>query len=68
MPSREHFLLNLLMALSTDSFSPTLMVDIPLTTLLRLRTYLPALFGELLYYSKEKSALSNIYSKKCALF
>ena len=28
MPSREHFLLNLLSALSTDSFSPTLIVDI----------------------------------------
>ena len=27
MPSREHFLLNLLSALSTDSFSPTLIVD-----------------------------------------
>lgn len=29
MPSREHFLLNLLIALSTDSFSPTLIVDMP---------------------------------------
>lgn len=27
IPSREHFLLNLLKALSTDSFSPTLIVD-----------------------------------------
>lgn len=32
MPSREHFLLNLLKALSTDSFSPTLIVDTVFTS------------------------------------
>ena len=63
MPSREHFLLKRRSALSTDSFSPTFIVDISFSPLSALR----ALVAEFLNAYKLYQTQNNKSTHFCAI-